>query len=150
MIHFQDHSPRFRTRLFSLIHCWDFNPYLITKLFYSNIFVFSKIQSSEQNTCLFIFALFQFLKMAKRGNCRHRILSGPWILFRVRDPYPSNPNFRVRGPSFVSKSVQFNYSGFGVLLIIMYILLLLCVYLYFICILHFIFIICVYYILLGV
>ena len=71
--------------------------------------------------------------MAKRGNCRHRILSGLKSKFSSIEScfgsgihYPSNPNFRVlspvfgsgthfplnpnvqvRGPSVFSESVQF-------------------------------------------
>ena len=64
-----------------------FNPRFCTRLIRSKTFkrFLSKIQFPEQNTCFSSLPYFQFLKMAKRGNCRHRILSGPCVSFRVRD-----------------------------------------------------------------
>ena len=51
-----------------------------------------------------------YLEYSAMSTCRHRILSGPLIMFRVRDPYPSNPNCRVRDPDVFSESIQLIFS----------------------------------------
>ena len=80
--------------------------------------ILRKVHFPKQNTCFFVFALFLILKKyAKRGNCRHRILSESCIPFQVRGPSsfsnsiqfcPCNPNFQVWGFLFVMRLYRIN------------------------------------------
>ena len=93
--------PCLSTKLFLLKHFWDFNPCLSTRLFYSNVFNIFSLKSNFPNKIRVFLSLpyFQFLKMTKRGNCRHCILSGLWVLFRVRNLFFNQSKFVQISPN---------------------------------------------------